>query len=173
MRLAFLLPLAALLFSGCAGYHVGPIKPKAMRAVKTLAVPTFKNDTLEPRVEVMLANSVIKQLQQDGTYQVVREQDADATLEGTLDEIIRRPSRSVRGNVLQTREFTLLLRIRYRVTDRSGRIIDQRTVTGQTSFFVSGTDTLAADVNQDERQAIPRAAEDAAVRLVSVLSEGW
>jgi outer membrane lipopolysaccharide assembly protein LptE/RlpB len=155
MRLAFLLPLAALLFSGCAGYHVGPIKPKSMRAVKTIAVPSFKNDTLEPRVEVLLANSIIKQLQQDGTYQVVREKDADATIEGSLDEIIRRPSRSVRGNVLQTREFTLVIRIRFRVIDRSGRVLEQRAVTGQTSFFVSGTDTLAADVNQDERQAFP------------------
>ncbi|MGB8169266.1 MAG: LptE family protein [Chthoniobacteraceae bacterium] len=173
MRLAFLFPLAALLFSGCAGYQVGPIKPKSMREVKTIAVPSFKNDTLEPRVEVLLANSIIKQIQQDGTYKVVREGDADATLEGSLDEIIRRPARSVRGNVLQTREYTLLLRVRYRVMDRSGRVLEQRTVTGQTSFFVSGTDTLAADVNQDERQALPLAAEDAAVHLVSQISEGW
>jgi outer membrane lipopolysaccharide assembly protein LptE/RlpB len=173
MRLAFLVPLAALLFNGCAGYHIGPIKPKTMREVKTIAIPSFKNDTLEPRVEVLLANAVIKQIQQDGTYQVVDEHDADAILEGTLDEIIRRPSRSVRGNVLQTREYILLLRLRYHVTDRQGRVLEQRTVSGQTSFFVSGTDTLAADVNQDERQALPLAAEDAAVRLVSQLSEGW
>jgi outer membrane lipopolysaccharide assembly protein LptE/RlpB len=173
MRLAFFLPLVALVLSGCAGYHVGPIKPKSMREVKTIAVPSFKNDTLEPRVEVLLANSVIKQLQQDGTFQVARESDADAIFEGTLDEMIRRPSRSVRGNVLQTREYTLVLRIRFRVLDRSGRVLEQRTVAGQTSFFVSGTDTLAADVNQDERQALPLAAEDAAVRIVSILSEGW
>ena len=126
MRLALLLPLVALLFSGCAGYHVGPIKPKTMREVKTIAAPTFKNDTLEPRVEVLLANAVIKQIQQDGTYQVVREQDADAILVGNLDEIIRRPARSVRGNVLQTREFNLVLRVRYRVMDRSGRILELR-----------------------------------------------
>jgi outer membrane lipopolysaccharide assembly protein LptE/RlpB len=173
MRLAFLLPLVAVLFGGCAGYQIGPIKPKTMRTVSKLAVPAFKNETLEPRVEVLLANSLIKQIQQDGTYQVTSEADADATLEGTLDEIVRRPSRSVRGNVLQSREYTLTLRIRYRVIDKSGRILDQRTVTGQTSFFVSGTDTIAADVNQDERQALPLAAEDAAVRLVSQISEGW
>ncbi len=173
MRLALLLPLAALFLSGCAGYHVGPIKPKSMRDVKTISIASFKNDTLEPRVEVLFANSVIKQIQQDGTYQVVREADADAILEGSVDEIIRRPARSVRGNVLQSREYTLIVRLRYRVIDRSGRVLEQRGVSGQTSFFVTGTDTLAADVNQDERQAIPLAAEDAAVRLVSQISEGW
>ena len=176
MRAFALLPLLALalVFSGCAGYKIGPIQPKRMRAVQTLAVPNFKNDTLEPRVEVLMANAVIKQLQQDGTYRVAREQDADAILECSLDEIQRRPSRSVRGNVLQTREFTLVLRATYRVMQRStGMELDSRTVTGQTSFFVSGTNTIAADVNQDERQAFPIAAEDLAVRLVSQLSEGW
>jgi outer membrane lipopolysaccharide assembly protein LptE/RlpB len=173
MRLAFLLPLAALLFSGCAGYQIGPIKPKTMREIKTIAVPSFKNDTLEPRVEVLLASSVIKQLQQDGTYKVVDESEADAILEANLEEVIRRPARSVRGNTLQTREYTLTLRVRYRVTDRKGHILEQRAVNGQTSFFVTGTDTLAADVNQDERQAIPLAAEDMAVHLVSQISEGW
>jgi outer membrane lipopolysaccharide assembly protein LptE/RlpB len=174
MRLpAFLLALAAICLSGCAGYHVGPIQPKTMRGVKRIAVPSFKNDTLEPRVEVLLATAVIKQLQQDGTYQVTSEADADATLIGHLEEIIRRPSRSVRGNVLQTREFTLIIRVRYEVTDRSGRILEARSVIGQTSFFVTGSSTIAADVNQDERQAFPLAAEDMAVRLVSQLSEGW
>ncbi len=173
MRFAFLLPLLAVLFGGCAGYQIGPIKPKTLRAINSIAVPAFKNETLEPRVEVLLANSVIKQIQQDGTYKVATEKEADAVLEGTLDEIVRRPSRSVRGNVLQSREYTLLVRIRYRVIDRSGRVLDERSVTGQTSFFVSGTDTIAADVNQDERQALPLAAEDAAVRLVSQISEGW
>ncbi|HYR57556.1 MAG TPA: LPS assembly lipoprotein LptE, partial [Chthoniobacteraceae bacterium] len=100
MRLAFLFPLAALVWSGCMGYQIGPIKPKTMREVKKIAVPSFKNDTLEPRVEVMLANAVIKQLQQDGTYQVVPEKDADAIFQGNLEQILRRPARSVIGNVL-------------------------------------------------------------------------
>lgn len=173
MRALLLLTIAAV-FSGCAGYKIGPIQPKRMRAVQTIAVPSFRNDTLEPRVEVLLANAVIKQFQQDGTYRVAREADADAILECTLDEIQRRPARSVRGNILQTREYTLVLRVAYRVIQRgTGLELDARTVTGQTSFFVSGTNNIAADVNQDERQALPIAAEDMAVRLVSQLSEGW
>lgn len=174
MRTAILLSvLACICLGGCAGYQVGPIKPKTMRGVTKIAVPAFKNESLQPRVEVLLANAVIKQIQQDGTFQVTDEADADATLIGRLDEIIRRPARSVRNNVLQTREFTLVLRVRYDVIDRSGRVLEGRSVTGQSSFFVTGSSTIAADVNQDERQAIPLAAEDMAVRLVSQISEGW
>ena len=174
MRRALLAPVFALIFGGCAGYHIGPVKPARFDGVKTLAISTFKNDTLQPRVEVLLANAVIKQIQQDGTYKVADESDADALLEGTLEEIRRRPSRYVRGNVLQTREYTLQIRVRYKVTQRgTGKLLDQRSVNGTTSFFVTGSGSIAADVNQDELQAFPLAAEEMAVRLVSQISEGW
>lgn len=171
---AVIAALAAVLLCGCAGYTLGPVKPKFMAEVKTIAVPSFKNLTLEPRIEVLLANAVIKQLQQDGTFRVTHEKDADAVVQGTLEQIIRRPARSVRGNVLLTREFTLVLRARYVVTNRAtGAVLDQRGINGQTSFFVSGSDPIAGDITQDERQAFPLAAEDMAVRMVSALSEGW
>jgi len=174
MRFAALAPGLAVLLGACAGYQIGPVKPARFAKVKTIAVNSFKNDTLQTRVEVLLANAVIKQIQQDGTYQVVDEPDADAVLEGTLEEIRRRPSRYVRGNVLQTREYTLQLRARYKVTERAtGKVLDERSATGSTSFFVSGSGSIAADVNQDELQAFPLAAEELAVRLVSQISEGW
>ncbi len=176
MRLLRLLPLVVTLatLAGCAGYQIGPIKPKPYKNITTIAVPSFKNDTLFPRVEVELANAVIKQIQQDGTYTVTDEKHADAILECTLDSIVRRSSRSVRGNTLQSREYTLTMRVIYSVKDtRTGAEIDHRNVTGTTNFFVNGSSTLAADVNQDERQAIPLAAKEMAVRLTSLISEGW
>lgn len=176
MKITRLVPgLAGMLaLAGCAGYHMGPIKPTPMAQVSTIAVPTFHNDTLEPRVEVALANVITKQIQQDGTYRVTDEKSADAVLEGSLQEIERRPERSVRGNVLLTREYSLIARVKYRVVNRStGRELMNRTITGRTTFFVSGSNALAADVLQDERQALPLAFEDLAVRLVSQISEGW
>jgi Lipopolysaccharide-assembly len=165
--------LCALL-TGCAGYQIGPIKPKPMADVKTIAVQTFKNDTLEPRIEVLMANAVIKQVQKDGTYKIARENEADAILSGIIEEIERKPQRSVRGNVLLTREYDLIIRVRYSVIDRvTGKELEGRNVQGKTSFFVSGTDAVAADVLQDERQAIPLAAEELSIRLVSQISEGW
>ena len=162
------MPIAALLLSGCAGYHIGPIKPQFMEGVQSLAVPAAKNETLIPRMEVLVADTVIKQIQQDGTYKIERMDRADAVLELKVTELRRRPARSVRGNVLATREFTMDLTIRYAVKRRSdGKTLDERSVVGRTSFFVSG------DVEQDERQAIPLATEEAATRLVSQISEGW
>src|ERR1700677_5131507 len=156
MRKFLLLPVAAMLLAGCAGYHLGPVKPTYLKHVTTIAVPSFKNDTLIPRLEVMLANSVIKQLQQDGTYQVGTMEDSDAILEGTILSIERQPARSLVGNVLATTEFNLDMRVEYTLTDRNtGKVLAKRQVVGPTSFFVGG------DVQQDEQQALPLAAEKA------------
>jgi hypothetical protein len=165
---SFVAILFALLLSGCAGYRIGPVQPQALQGIHTVAVPTFKNETLIPRMEVLVANTIIKQIQQDGTYRVVPADKADAILQGSIMEVRRRPARSVLGNVLATREFNMDLRIHYVFKERAtGKVLQSRSVDGHTSFFVSG------DVNQDERQAIPLAAEDAAVVLVSQISEGW
>lgn len=165
--------LALLLLGGC-GYSIGPIKPTTMKDVKKIAVHTFKNDTLEPRLEVLVTSTIIKLIQADGTYQVVDEKDADALLQGTITQLDRRPARSVNGNVLLAREYTLSLRAHFTVTKRDGgAALEARNVTGQTSFFVSGSSALKADVNNDELQAIPLATEDLAARLIAQISEGW
>ncbi len=174
----FVLSLLAMLLCASCGYHVGPVKPKKLENIRRICVKNFKNDTLEPRMEAMLASAVIKQLQLDGTYQITNEDQADAILTGTLQSIVRAPSRAVRGNVLQSSEYRLTISGIYRlVTARTGTLLDERTVTGTTDFFVnsgsSGANLLNADSAQDERQAMPLAVEDMATRISSLISEGW
>jgi len=154
---------------GCAGYHIGPIKPKFMEGVNSIAIPTFRNETLIPRIEVLVSDTVIRQIQEDGTYKVASSVDtSDAVMEGEITQVKRRASRSVLGDVQATQEFEMTLSLHYRITRRAtGEVLDDKTVNGTTSFFVSG------DVNQDEIQAIPLATQDAAVRMVSEISEGW
>ncbi len=116
----------------------------------------------------MVTDTVIKQIQQDGTYQITSGDKADATLSGEVYRITRAPARSVRGNVLATTEFSLVLVVKYWLTGRDGKdLIPPNDVVGQTSFFVS------SDVTSDERQALPLATEDLAGRLVTQVSEGW
>jgi hypothetical protein len=163
-----LLAAVCLMFTGCLGYHVGPVKPGVLRDVQLVAVPTFENKTLLPRVEVLVTDSVIKQIQQDGTYRVAEKGNADAVLKAEITEISRSPARSVLGNVLATTEFNLTMHVRYKLETRSGTLLmPYADVVGTTSFFV-GT-----DVTTDERQALPLAAEELAIHLVTQLSEGW
>src|SRR5207253_8793955 len=105
--------LVAFAWSGCAGYHIGNVKPHYLADIKSIAVPTFKNLTFQPHIDVLLTDTVVKQLQQDGTFRIANESDADATLKGTIQAIGRTPARSVRGNVLATTEFNLTITVTY------------------------------------------------------------
>jgi len=158
---------AVVFLSGC-GYQMGVSRPTPMRTVKTLAVPNFKNRTYEPRVSVLLADTLIKHLQEDGTYTITSDQRADAIVECTLNKVQRRSVRSVQNNVLATAEFELILDVRYRVIDRITQttLMDGR-VRGRTTFF-SGN-----DLQTIERQAIPVAAKDMANQLTAAIAEGW
>ena len=172
--------MCCLALSGCLGYHIGPVKPYYLRDVHTIAVPTFKNRTLVPRIEVLVTDTVIKQLQQDGTFQIASGDNADAILSGEVDRIVRLPARSVSGNVLATSEFALTLSVKYSLTGKNGELLaPPNEAVGTTSFFVTLTNNttssqnITGDVTTDERQALPLATEDLATRLVSQISEGW
>ncbi len=169
MKRLFGAALVLLLLGGCAGYHVGPVQPYYLRNVHRISVPVFGNKTLVPRIAVLVTDTVIKQFQQDGTYRIAGDDQADAILMGEITRISRAPARSVRGNVLATTEFNLALKVRYSLVDKkTGAVLAPPVeITGTTSFFVG------PDLNSDQRRALPLAAEDLAVRLVSQLSEGW
>lgn len=167
MKKAFALLLVAFLFEGCGGYQLGSAKPAYLKDIHAIAVPTFTNVTLVPRIEVLVTSTVIKQFQQDGTFRIANEDAADATLKTEIVGVGRTPARSVRGNVLSTTEFNLTLTVKYTLLGRDGKTLTSGAVAGSTSFFV-GT-----DVNTDQRQALPLAAEELAQHLVSQLSEGW
>jgi hypothetical protein len=116
----------------------------------------------------LVTDTVIKQLQQDGTFQITNGDKADATLTGEIERITRAPARSVRGNVLATTEFSLWLVVKYSLTGRDGKqLVPASDAIGTTTFFVT------SDVTSDERQALPLATEDLASRLVTQISEGW
>jgi hypothetical protein len=167
VKRAFSSLVLAILVGGCAGYQLGPATPAHLRHVKTIAVPTFANTTLTPRIEALVTGTIIKQMQQDGTFRIVGEDQADAVLKGEIVGVNRSPARSVRGNVLATTEFNLSVVVRYSLVERGGKPLSSAGASGSTSFFRS------SDVATDERQALPLAAEELAKQVVSQLSEGW
>jgi hypothetical protein len=155
-------------FAGCAGYTLGPTPPTYMKGIRRIAVPIFKNDTISPDVEALATTAVIKQIQQDGTYQVTGVDQADAVVLGTIAAVHRTRSRTLQGNVLASSEFNLRVTINFSVQKAAtSEVIGQKSFEGVSSFFV-GNDTAS-----QERQAVPLAVEDAAVQFTSYLSEGW
>ena len=163
---ALLALVCAAFLTGC--YTLGDARPAMMRGITTLAVPVSKNRTLEPNVEALLADTITKALQTDGTYTIAYGDRADAVLDTTLTSVRRAPARSLRGNVVATSEFLLYSTVNYKVTNlHDGRELMSGDVTGQTSFFVT------ADLQTDEAQPLPLAFSDTANKLASRLGEGF
>jgi outer membrane lipopolysaccharide assembly protein LptE/RlpB len=167
-KLAILLaPLALTLLTNCAGYQLGSSKPTPLANVTKLAVPTFKNDTLEPRLEVLATNALIKKLQMDGAYKIVPRSEADAVLNATITDIQRSQFRAVRSNTLRTSELLMRLQIQYTVDDAAGTQLSSGTAQAGSNIV------LDPNVQLTERQALADAAERLSISLASQLSEGW
>jgi Lipopolysaccharide-assembly len=152
---------------GCAGYTLGPTPPTYMKGVKRVAVPILKNTSITPDVEALTTTAIIKQIQEDGTYEVTGVDQADAVVNGTIVAVDRTKARSLVGNVLASAEFNLRVTIYFRIERPGGLLIAERKILGDTSFFVGN------DIASQEREAIPLAVQDAAAQFVSFLSEGW
>jgi outer membrane lipopolysaccharide assembly protein LptE/RlpB len=159
--------IAFALLPGC-GYRLGAAKPAALQNVTKIAIPTFKNKTFEPNIEVLMADATVKQFQEDGTYEIVPDNRADAVLYCTLEMIKRSQARAVLSNVLASREFTLRLQVEYELVDSvTGATILRGASNADTSFFTN------SDLQIDEQQAIVTAIHKVAVDLVGQISEGF
>jgi len=186
--------LTALLFTGCAGYQLGDVKPGVYRDINKLHVPPFKNLTLEPRFSSLVTNAVLAEMQSDGTYEVSSRANADAVLVGSIREVQKRQLRAVRTDTLKSRELSLYLIVDFHLEDpQTGARIGDRVARGDIEVPTDdklGTEEEILGARQGrvvgetiqfvdpsfqvgERNALSFVAEDLADKLVSQLANGW
>ena len=83
-----LFTLSLGMLTGCVGYVAGPTNglPAGAQSVR---VEFFKNETLEPRLVVAVNRALKRNLQQDGTYALETQGNADLVVTGELTEFLR------------------------------------------------------------------------------------
>ncbi len=166
--LFLLLAAGCLLLSGCAGYTLGAHKPAHLRNITKIAVPTFENLTLEPRLASLVTNAVIKQLQNHGSYQIVAKSEAEAVLKGKISNINRTQFRSDLNNVLRSSQIMASLTCLFSITDvASGKELHAGLATAD-SYII-----LEANLQLSETQLFEDAAQRLANNLADQISEGW
>ena len=165
--LFLLLAAGCLLLSGCAGYTLGAHKPVHLSHITKLAVPTFENLTLEPRLAVLVTNALIKQLQNHGSYQIVSKGEAEAVLQGKISNINRTQFRSDLNNVLRTSQAMATLVCPFTIKDNSGKVIH----TG--NAYADSYIILDANLQLSETQLLEDAAQRLANNMADQVSEGW
>lgn len=140
-RRALGLVLAAVLLAGC-GYSTRGSLPDH---IKTVAVPIFRNRTLEPGVESAITSGVVNAFSSGGRVKVVPVDEADAILQGevvgySLDGLSFDTNANVRAYRLR-----LVLNVEFRDVRRSAMLWRQEGLSETSDFQVAGqvSDTIA------------------------------
>jgi len=162
------LSLAGILLSSCAGYTLGGQKPTQLKGITKLAIPTFENQTLEPRVASLVTNALIKQIQMDGSYQIVSEDEAEAVLNGSVTRVSRSQFRSDRQNVLRTSQLQLTLNTQFTIAETNGGRPIHQGSSSASSYVI-----LDSNVQNSEAQALEDAAQRLSGTIANEISEGW
>jgi hypothetical protein len=154
--------------TGCAGYRLGTQKPAHLAHVTKLAVPTFENLTLEPRLGSLVTNAIIKQIQNSCGYEIVSIDKAEAVLEGRVTNVDRSQFRADRRNVLRTSQLLMTLRVDYNIKDSVRNVLIHRGRAAADSYTI-----LDANIQNSETQALEDAAQRLSVNVASDITEGW
>jgi hypothetical protein len=158
--------LALLCATGCAGYRLGPTNGVAA-GEKSVQVTPFINQTLEPRLTDAVTSQMRKELQRDGTYQLVSTPGADIVVSGTLTSYQRNEVTLASNDILTVRDFRLTLTARVIAREAgTGKALLDQPVTGHTLIRVGN------DLPSAERQAMPLLANDLARNITALLVEG-
>ena len=89
--------LVALLFTGCAGYKLGP--SNGMEAgSRSVQINPPVNQTFEPRLAEALNHQLRKQVQRDGTYRLNTRGEGDVVVMlGTQESLAKAEIRLLQG----------------------------------------------------------------------------
>src|ERR1017187_4706307 len=122
VTLAFFLFLLVL-NPGC-GYHTAGHAVQFPENVKTIAIPTFKNETLTYRIEQMLTASVVREFTTRTHYRILNDpsEAADATLRGTVLSTTASPLTydSATGRAASV---AIVVSVKVTLTDRNGKVL--------------------------------------------------
>jgi outer membrane lipopolysaccharide assembly protein LptE/RlpB len=170
MRRWVWLPLL-LASTGC-GYHTAGRGVTLPDNVKTIAVPSFVNDTQTYKIEQRLTGAVVRELVMRTHYHILNQTDemADATLRG---EVLSSTATPLTYDSQTGRAASVLVTVSMKVslTDKSGKVLyrnpaylfrEQYQVSRElTSFF------------EEDSPALQRLSQDFARTLVSNILEGF
>ena len=165
MRGALLALLA--LCAGCASYTWRSSVPSDLR---TVSVPTFRNETDVTELGAVATRQVLREFQREGTFKIASSDDAALEVQGVLKSSDSSTLDFRRETANRAYEHVLSLKAEVSLVDRrNGRVLfDNRVYKAETSFFSD------SDVVTGRRGASGRLAEDLARQIVDdVVDGGW
>ncbi|MGA8221719.1 MAG: LptE family protein [Candidatus Acidiferrales bacterium] len=166
------LALLLALFSAGCGYHVAGRSSQLPSEWKTIAIPAFKNDTTQYRIEQRFTQAVIREFISRTKYRAVQDVDgADAVLHGEIVTIEASPMLfdSTTGQVTL---MLVTLHTKVQLVDNHSKAV----VYHNDDMVFRDEYQISTDVQsffEEETPAVERMSRDFAMRLVSNVMDNF
>jgi hypothetical protein len=166
-RLRLVLALAlAWGIPGC-GYTLSSVLPAH---IKTIAIPTFANNTVEHGLADDVTQSLIDGFLADKKLRLERERDADSVLRGTVLAYRNRVYAYDPNEIATQYEIVLIVQVTYRDVVRNRDLWKENELIVRTTYHVVAVGTEPAQTEADGRSDVIRKLTDL---IVSRTIQGW
>jgi hypothetical protein len=167
----FLIGLLVALTS--CGYHFSSIGGIVPQGTKTIAIPVFINDTMEPYVDVDITKAVANEFLTDGRISVVNVDTADIILRGHVTQFILTAQAYSPDSHVQA--YTVSITVKISVEDAKAQKMLLKDV-AISAFFTSTYTVTLGDISQTKiakEAAIQSACQDIASTVRSRVLDGF
>ncbi len=164
-----LLGLVCLFNSGC-GYMMGGAHSADVR---TVAVPTFGNDTFRRGLEFQLTEAIQSEIKLRTPYKIAKEPNADTRLTGKIIQLSKRSLNASAFNDVRQVELSLAVQVTWEDI-RTGQILAQEQVPLDPQAVKLLTDTgFTPEVGHSLATATQRATQQMARQIVDMMEAPW
>ena len=167
----------ALLFSGCASYHLGS---SAELPFKSIYVRPAANEGFAPQAQSVLSGQIREAFIRDGRLQLVADEaEADAVLEVTITDYSRSSAVRDSGDTVRATDFDLRLEASASLYDNAGGryFFKGRQVSERGAAYVGNPYSAAIGdaqgFSQAEYQAMPRLTRGLARKIADEVLGAW
>jgi len=137
--------ICVILVMGC-GYKMVGKETHVPPGLNSVAIPTFKNETFEPGIEVPFTQAFLREFIRDRRVNVVNRAEADSILEGVIKKFnIFSVSYDRSGFVL---EYQTYVTLDLTLKDRAGKILWEERGFTETRWFRASSDVLTSETNK-------------------------
>ena len=163
LRLLFI-TLAVILTAGC-GYNLVGYGSSLPNHIKTIAIPTFKNSSIEPNIHRDVTDSIRRAFISDGRLKLIDARRADLIIKGTLIKYQLQPvSFSAQDTV---DEYIIRLGVQVEAYDRiKKKLLFKQEFNSQWDYRVTSS---VVDSESARNTALIQSYSDLADQLVSII----
>jgi len=138
--------LLSLLLCGGCGYQMVGKETHVPPGLNSIAIPTFKNKTFEPGIEVPFTQALLREFIQDRRVNVVDRAQAASVLEGIIKDFRFSSVSFDRSGLVLEYQIDVILDLTLK--DQTGKVLWEEKGFSETRWFRASSNVLTNEANK-------------------------